>query len=122
MIATPHVGGNTIDVAAHQGRIIAADLRRLLVGEAPLHVLNPETLHSFDWSAPRPTPEPDVLERLARQPGPAVSDLQLDRGAALCSPNQRPRNDIGAERRGAARDARLHAAHPEGLCRADHPR
>ncbi|AGZ49501.1 NAD(P)-dependent oxidoreductase [Mycobacterium kansasii] len=90
VIATPHVGGNTIDVAAHQGRIIAADLRRLLVGEAPLHVLNPETLHSFDWSAPRPTPEPDVLERLARQPGPAVSDLQLDRGAAPVQPEPTP--------------------------------
>ncbi|WP_099225195.1 NAD(P)-dependent oxidoreductase [Mycobacterium persicum] len=85
VIATPHVGGNTIDVAAHQGRIIAADLRRLLVGEAPLHVLNPETLRSFDWSAPRPTPETGVLEQLARQPGPAVSDLQLDHGAATTS-------------------------------------
>ncbi len=82
VIATPHVGGNTIDVAAHQGRIIAADLHRLLVGEAPLHVLNPETLHTFDWSAPRPAPAPGVLEQLAHRPGPAVSDLQLNRGAA----------------------------------------
>ena len=82
VIATPHVGGNTIDVAAHQGRIIGADLRRLLVGEAPRHVLNPETLRTFDWSAPRPTPAPGVLQQLALHPGPAVSDLQLDRGAA----------------------------------------
>lgn len=88
VIATPHVGGNTVEVAAHQGRIIAADLRRLLVGEAPQHVLNPETLRSFDWNAPRPTPEPGVLERLARQPGPAVSDLQLDRGAAATPPTE----------------------------------
>lgn len=79
VIATPHVGGNTVDVAAHQGRIIAADLRRLLVGEAPHHVLNPETLPTFDWNAPRPTPGPGVLEQLAHRPGPAVSDLQLDR-------------------------------------------
>ncbi|WP_188112841.1 NAD(P)-dependent oxidoreductase [Mycobacterium simiae] len=82
VIATPHVGGNSIDVAAHQGSIIAADVRRLLVGEAPHHVLNPETLRIFDWNVARPTPAPDVLEQLARQPGPAVSDLQLNRGAA----------------------------------------
>jgi autoinducer 2 (AI-2) kinase len=82
VIATPHIGGNTIDVAAHQGRIIGADLHRLLVGEAPHHVLNPETLRTFDWSAPRPTPAPGVLEQLALHPGPAVSDLQLDRGGA----------------------------------------
>jgi len=107
--ATPHVGGNTIDVAAHQGRIIGADLHRLLVGEAPRHVLNPETLRTFDWSAPRPTLAPGVLEQLARHPGPAVSDLQLDRGGAS-APHGPGRigaacTDFGAEYRGAARDA-----------------
>ena len=82
VIATPHVGGNTIDVATHQGRIIAAELSRLLTGEPPLHAVNPQTLGGFDWNAPRPAPSADVLERLATQPGPAVSDLQRAPSAA----------------------------------------
>ncbi len=76
VISTPHVGGNTTDVSAHQGQIVVDDLRRLLSGERPLHALNPEVLDVFDLSAPRPTPDADTLARLAEGPAPAVSDLQ----------------------------------------------
>jgi autoinducer 2 (AI-2) kinase len=82
VIATPHIGGNTVDVASHQGQIIAAELRRLLAGERPLHALNPEVLHDFDWNRPRRAVDPGTLAQLAAQPGPAVSDLQRDRTAA----------------------------------------
>jgi autoinducer 2 (AI-2) kinase len=78
VIATPHMGGNTKDVAAHQGRIVASELSRLIAGQRPQHCLNPETLAGFSWSAPRPDPPADLLERLGSGPGPAVTDLQRD--------------------------------------------
>jgi autoinducer 2 (AI-2) kinase len=78
VLATPHVGGNTADVAAHQGRIVARELSRLRRGKAPLHCLNPQTLDSWSWARPRPRPTPEVLERIGRGAEPAVSDLQKD--------------------------------------------
>lgn len=87
VIATPHVGGNTREVAAHQGRIVAADLARLLRGERPHHVLNPEALEGFSWTAPRRTPDRARLAALADRKGPAVSDLQRDaQPAAAAAP------------------------------------
>jgi ribulose-5-phosphate 4-epimerase/fuculose-1-phosphate aldolase/putative sterol carrier protein len=76
LIATPHVGGNTEEVAAHQGRIVAQELQRMRRGERPRHLLNPEVWERFSWSQPRPAPDPALAERLGRGPGPAVSDLQ----------------------------------------------
>jgi L-ribulose-5-phosphate 4-epimerase len=86
VIATPHVGGNTGDVAAHQGRIVAEDLERLLRGERPLHALNPEVLDGFDWSTPRPEPDRARLAARVGRPGPAVSDLQRDASPAAPAP------------------------------------
>jgi phosphoglycerate dehydrogenase-like enzyme/sugar (pentulose or hexulose) kinase/ribulose-5-phosphate 4-epimerase/fuculose-1-phosphate aldolase len=82
VIATPHVGGNTVDVAAHQGRIVAADLERLLRGEAPRHALNPDALAGFSFGAPRAALDAATLARLAARPAPSVSDLQRERPAA----------------------------------------
>lgn len=82
VIATPHVGGNTVEIATHQGRIIADDLRRLLRGERPRYVLNPEALAGFDWTATRRMPDAAQLAQLRNRPAPAVSDIQRDRPAA----------------------------------------
>jgi autoinducer 2 (AI-2) kinase len=79
VLATPHVGGNTEDVAAHQGAIIAADLTRLLDGERPHHLLNPAVWDAFDWSSPRPELDAKTLAALGRKPGPAVTDLQKEK-------------------------------------------
>ena len=76
VIATPHVGGNTEDVAAHQGGIVVGELRRLLDGRPPRFAANPDVAAAFDWSAPRPTPSPELLARLKEGPAPAVTDLQ----------------------------------------------
>jgi autoinducer 2 (AI-2) kinase len=81
VIATPHIGGNTTDVAAHQGRIVVSELTRLLRGERPRHVLNPETLAGFSWTEPRKQPAPDLLETLGDRKGPAVTDLERDKKA-----------------------------------------
>lgn len=73
VIATPHVGGNTFEIAAHQGASVAAQLRKLLAGERPDHVLNPAVMETFSWTAPRPEPPADELERLAARPRPAMT-------------------------------------------------
>jgi len=75
VISTPHMGGNTTDVAAHQGEIIVADLRRLLAGEAPRFALNPATLDDFSWTDPRPQPSAEVMAQLKEGPAPVVTDL-----------------------------------------------
>jgi phosphoglycerate dehydrogenase-like enzyme len=49
VIATPHIGGNTQEIPAHQTRIVVSDLERLFQRERPLHVVNPETLEGFAW-------------------------------------------------------------------------
>jgi len=89
VIATPHVGGNTVEVAAHQGRMVVEDLRRMVSGEKPHHCLNPETLSGFTWAArPRPL-DVAALEGLAARPTPAVSDLQ-QASATQIRPKEEP--------------------------------
>jgi D-3-phosphoglycerate dehydrogenase len=44
VVLTPHIGGATYDTEANHSRLIADDLARLLAGERPLHICNPEVL------------------------------------------------------------------------------
>jgi autoinducer 2 (AI-2) kinase len=76
VVSTPHVGGNTSDVSAHQGEMMVADLRCLLAGQRPLHVLNPAVLDAFEFEGERLTPGAEELARLKEGPPPAVTDLQ----------------------------------------------
>lgn len=81
VIATPHIGGDTVEVAAHQGQLIADDLGRLLRGERPQHLRNPEVLAQFSWTAPRPALSAEALTRLTSGAGPAVTDLEVQAAA-----------------------------------------
>jgi D-3-phosphoglycerate dehydrogenase len=44
VVLTPHIGGATYDTEANHSRLVADDLARLLAGERPLHIVNPEVL------------------------------------------------------------------------------
>lgn len=73
VIATPHVGGNTYEIAAHQGVIVAGQLSQLLEGRTPDHILNPEVMASFSWTGPRREPGPEEAARLAAKPKPSIT-------------------------------------------------
>ncbi len=49
VIATPHIGGSTTEVVAHQSRIAVSDLVRLFEGQRPLYCVNPEILGNIRW-------------------------------------------------------------------------
>ena len=69
VIATPHIGGNTAEVATHQGRIIAEDLGAPARGRSRRQcMLNPEVLEDFDWATPRPSPSPKLLASCGSAP------------------------------------------------------
>ena len=76
VIGTPHVGGNTLEVAAHQGEIILNELKALLTGKRPKYILNPATLEAFAWTGARKTDEAALLQH-ASAPGPGATDLDL---------------------------------------------
>ncbi|HMC42510.1 MAG TPA: NAD(P)-dependent oxidoreductase [Acidimicrobiales bacterium] len=44
VVLTPHIGGATFDTEANHSRMIADDIGRLLAGQRPLHIANPEVL------------------------------------------------------------------------------
>jgi D-3-phosphoglycerate dehydrogenase len=44
VVLTPHIGGATFDTETNHSRLIADDLARLLAGDPPLHIVNPEVL------------------------------------------------------------------------------
>jgi autoinducer 2 (AI-2) kinase len=76
VIATPHVGGNTLEVAAHQGEIITNDLKLLMTGKRPKYILNAATLDSFTWTGRRRINE-SALKARAQAPGPGATDLDI---------------------------------------------
>lgn len=47
VIALPHIGGNTAEVAIHQSRILVPDVERVLRGEKPQFCLNPQVWQEF---------------------------------------------------------------------------
>jgi D-3-phosphoglycerate dehydrogenase len=44
VVLTPHIGGATYNTEANHSRLIADDLARLLAGERPVNIVNPEVL------------------------------------------------------------------------------
>jgi D-3-phosphoglycerate dehydrogenase len=44
VVLTPHIGGATYDTEANHSKLIANDLARLLAGERPVNIVNPEVL------------------------------------------------------------------------------
>jgi D-3-phosphoglycerate dehydrogenase len=44
VVLTPHIGGATYDTEANHSKMIADDLVRLLEGERPVNIVNPEVL------------------------------------------------------------------------------
>lgn len=79
VIATPHIAGDTVEVSTHQGKMVSNGLTRLLAGEKPPYSLNPQTLKQFSWNGPRQTPDAETLEKLKAKPGPAITDLEVEK-------------------------------------------
>jgi autoinducer 2 (AI-2) kinase len=73
VIATPHLGGNTTEIAAHQGAIAIDQIKKLLAGERPEHILNPEVLDVFSWSQTRIEPDEKKREELSKNKRPSMT-------------------------------------------------
>ncbi len=73
VIATPHLGGNTAEIAAHQGAMAIDQIKNLLAGERPDYLLNPDVLDFFSWSGPRPEPDERKLEALSKNKRPSIT-------------------------------------------------
>lgn len=79
VLSTPHVAGNTLEVAAHQGEAVSEALLQLLRGERPRNCLNPEVLADFSFATPRKTVSAAEIEALLAKPPPAVTDLEKNK-------------------------------------------
>lgn len=83
VISTPHIAGNTAEVAEHQGADVCAALEKLLHGDAQVACLNPQVLREFSWAGLRKQPSHSELEALLNKPTPGASDLQRDQNAGI---------------------------------------
>lgn len=90
VIATPHIGGNTNEVGIHQGAIIVDELTRLLQGQRPQFILNPESLSGFRWTGQRQA-DLKTLEQRAKGPGPGMTDLDLKARQEAAESNEEPK-------------------------------
>jgi autoinducer 2 (AI-2) kinase len=79
LICAPHIGGNTEEIGAHQGAIVAEQLAAALAGERPRHLLNPEIWPDFDWRAPRRALSAEAAAMLGQGKAPAITDLERDK-------------------------------------------
>lgn len=77
VIATPHVGGNTREVAHRQGAMVCEAIEDLLAGRAPRTLLNAATMAGFGWEGLRRQPSREELARVEAGRGPAVTDLEV---------------------------------------------
>jgi autoinducer 2 (AI-2) kinase len=73
VITTPHLGGNTFETAAHQGAIVVEQLKALLAGQTPSHLLNPAVMEAFSWEGERTQPSGQEQERLAAKEKPTIT-------------------------------------------------
>lgn len=49
IVLLPHIGGATHEITTHQTQIVVPDILRLINGEKPLHIVNPEVLEDFKF-------------------------------------------------------------------------
>ncbi|MCL4560335.1 MAG: hydroxyacid dehydrogenase [Chloroflexi bacterium] len=49
VVLLPHIGGNTLEVTTHQTQIVVPDIVRLIHGEKPHNIMNPEVLGNFKF-------------------------------------------------------------------------
>ena len=79
VLSTPHVAGNTVEVAAHQGEQVTDALLQLLRGERPRNCLNPQVLENFSLANARKSLSEAELAALMAKPPPAVTDLEKNK-------------------------------------------
>lgn len=98
LIATPHIGGNSFQVAAHQGQMVVEELERLLAGERPRYLLNPQVFEGFSWTGARRKVSDEQIVEFVRSGGPAISDLKAPSAPASVQPPLKIITELPVER------------------------
>jgi autoinducer 2 (AI-2) kinase len=73
VIATPHLGGNTQEIASHQSVTVMEQLNKLLTRRTCDYILNSEVLSTFSISGPRRKPDDPELKRLSLNQRPSMT-------------------------------------------------